>query len=219
VITVRTNRTVLARQVKGRSTADVLPPGATAPGDGEQRAALSTLRSYATASVKAPGAADQLISRLAGLPSLTLAELRLEWRRFYRTEPPGLSRDILMRAIAHRLQERVHGGLSRITQRRLTTLERELETAGGIAPAPGPKIKPGSRLIREWHGRTHTIAVTSDGFEFEGKSYRSLTKIAHQITGAQWSGPRFFGLTKRPMAGGSDGVSNGGEAISETTNG
>jgi len=57
--------------------------------------------------------------------------------------------------------------LSRITQRRLMTLGHELETAGRIAPPPGPRIKPGARLIREWHGRTHTVCVTDDGFEFE----------------------------------------------------
>ena len=78
-----------------------------------------------------------------------------------------------------------------------TLLAAEFETGGTIAPPPRPKIKPGSRLVREWHGRTHTVCVTDDGFDFQGKTYRSLTKIALHITGAQWSGPRFFGLTKR----------------------
>jgi len=77
------------------------------------------------------------------------------------------------------------------------TLATEFETGGSIAPPPRPKVKPGSRLVREWHGQTHTVSVTDDGFEFQGKSYWSLTKIARDITGAQWSGPRFFGLTKR----------------------
>jgi len=94
------------------------------------------------------------------------------------------------------LQEIAHGGRSKTTQRRLKTLTAEYETGGRIAP-PGPKIKPGSRLVREWHGRTHTVCVTDDGFEFQGKTYRSLTGIARDITSAQWSGPRFFGLTKR----------------------
>jgi predicted phage terminase large subunit-like protein len=103
----------------------------------------------------------------------------------------------MIRAIAYRLQEIAHGGASKATLRRLTTLAVEFETGGTIAPPPSPKIKPGSRLVREWHGRTHTVTVTDDGFEFQGKSYRSLTKIAHDITGAKWSGPRFFGLTQR----------------------
>ena len=99
----------------------------------------------------------------------------------------------MMRAIAYRLQEIAHGGASKATQRRLVTLTDEFEMDGRIAPLAGPKIKSGSRLVREWHGRTHTVCVTDDGFEFQGKSYRSLTKIARDITGAHWSGPRFSG--------------------------
>jgi hypothetical protein len=79
-------------------------------------------------------------------------------------------------------------------------LANELETAGRIAAPSAPRIKPGARLIREWHGRTHAVCVTDVGFEFEGATYRSLTKIAREITGTQWSGPRFFGLTKTPSA-------------------
>src|SRR5271167_1016633 len=112
-----------------------------------------------------------------------------------KTEP-----DIMMRAIAYRLQEIAHGGASKVRQRRLMTLTAEFETGGTIAPPPGPKIKPGSRLVREWHGRTHTVCVTDVGFEFQGKTYRSLTKIARDITGAQWSGPRFFGLLREETA-------------------
>jgi hypothetical protein len=145
----------------------------------------------------APDSASGLSDRLAALAELSLGELRLEWRRLFRADMPRLSRDIMIRAIAYRLQEIAHGGASKATQRRLMTLAAEFETGGTIAPPPGPKIKPGSRLVREWHGRTHTICVTDDGFEFQGKSYRSLTMIARHITRAQWSGPRFFGLTKR----------------------
>ena len=99
-----------------------------------------------------------------------------------------------------------------MTQRRLTTLAADFETGGTVAPPPRPKIKPGSRLVREWHGRTHTVSVTDDGFEFQGKSYRSLTKIARDITGARWSGPRFFGLTKQIGERGSDARQNGAPA-------
>jgi hypothetical protein len=66
-------------------------------------------------------------------------------------------------------------------------------------------LKPGARLVRAWHGRTHTVTVTEDGFEYAGTSYPSLTKIAKKITGAHWSGPRFFGLLvtrkERPSGG------------------
>ena len=169
------------------------------------------------ATADAPGSTSPLSDRLAVLPTLSLGDLRLKWRRLYRAEPPRLSRDIMMRAIAYRLQEIAHGGLSKVTQRRLMTLTAEFETNGRIAPPAGPKLKPGARLVREWHGRTHTVCVTDDGFEFQGKTYRSLTKIARDITGAQWSGPRFFGLTKMSATAGAtpDKISNRVQTISE----
>ena len=169
----------------------------------------------------APGGAGPLSDRLADLARLSLADLRLEWRRLYRAEPPRLSRDLMMRAVAYRLQEIAHGGLSKATQRRLATLTVEFEAGGRIAPPLRPRVKPGSRFVREWHGRTHTVCVTDDGFEFQGKAYRSLTKIAFDITGAQWSGPRFFGLTKSSPTGTAtlDSVPNSTRRISENSNG
>jgi len=65
---------------------------------------------------------------------------------------------------------------------------------GRVGPTPSLSLKPGARLVREWHGRTHTITITEDGFEYAGTNYPSLTRIARKITGAHWSGPRFFGL-------------------------
>jgi Protein of unknown function (DUF2924) len=154
------------------------------------------------------------------LPTLSLGDLRLEWRRLFRAEPPRLSRDMMTRAVAYRLQEIAQGGRSKATQRRLMTLTAEFETGGRVAPPPGPKIKPGSRLVREWHGRTRTVCVTDDGFEFQGKTYRSLTGIARDITGAQWSGPRFFGLTKRAATARAtpDNLLTGEEMNSENSN-
>jgi Protein of unknown function (DUF2924) len=67
-----------------------------------------------------------------------------------------------------------------------------------------PRLKPGARLVREWRGRTHTVMALDDGFEFEGRLYRSLTQIAREITGAHWSGPRFFGLKDRKRPAGLD---------------
>jgi Protein of unknown function (DUF2924) len=158
----------------------------------------------------------KLPERLAALAALSLVDLRLEWRRLYRAEPPRLSRDIMTRAIAYRLQEIAHGGLSKVTRRRLTTLAESFDVDGRIAARVRPRIKSGSRLIREWHGRTHTVCVTDSGFEFEGRTYASLTKIARDITGAQWSGPRFFGLTKTPASARSGGDTNGDESSAET---
>jgi Protein of unknown function (DUF2924) len=190
----------LVRRPNSCSAAE--PDGPTAAGSGgldqnDPAAPPNGPETDSKAAAKAPDSASQLSDRLAVLPTLSLGDLRLEWRRLFRADPPRLSRDMMMRAVAYRLQEIALGGRSKATQRRLMTLAAEFETGGRVAPPPGPKIKPGSRLVREWHGRTHTVCVIDDGFEFQGKTYRSLTGIARDITGAQWSGPRFFGLTKR----------------------
>ena len=128
-----------------------------------------------------------------------LADLQREWRRLYHRAPPRLSRDLLMRGVGYRRQELEHGGLSKATRRRLKTLAKMFRTEGRVAPDPVLSLKPGARLVREWHGRTHTVTVTEDGFDYAGATYPSLTKVAREITGAHWSGPRFFGL--KPAAG------------------
>src|SRR5215813_1187921 len=127
-------------------------------------------------------------------------ELRLAWRQLYCTGPPfGLSRDLLIRALANQLQEQSYCGMSRALRRRLQGL------AGASAKAtmgvdPGLVLKAGTTLVRQWRGHTHTVLVHKDGFEHEGHRYRLLTAIAERITEAHWSGPRFFGLTKRAPA-------------------
>ena len=139
-----------------------------------------------------------LETEIAGLHGLTRHDLQIAWRRFHGCEPPvRLGRDLLVRAIAYRMQERAQGGLAPATRRRLRALAREIEASGTDAFDPGPVLKPGTRLVRDWGGRTHTVIVVEDGFDYEGERYRSLTKIATRITGAHWSGPRFFGIGKR----------------------
>jgi hypothetical protein len=141
--------------------------------------------------------------------SLGLEELRFEWRQQYHSEPPKISRGLLVLALGYKLQEIEHGGLGKSTRRKLQTIAKALRTTGRVGPTPILNLKPGSRLVREWHGRTHTVTVTEDGFEYLGVSYASLTRVAKKITGAHWSGPRFFGLpaaaTERPSDGGRNG--------------
>ena len=143
------------------------------------------------------------------LDDASLDELRCEWRRSYRSEPPRIGRDLLIRGVGYRLQEIQHGGLSKSTRRKLKTLAKMFRTQGRVAPDPGLSLKPGARLVREWHGRTHTVTVTEDGFEYGGRTYPSLTKIAKKITGAHWSGPRFFGLVRVAAPHRRDGGDNG----------
>jgi hypothetical protein len=158
-----------------------------------------------------PNAKSQF-AKLALLPvpaGTSLAELRCEWRRLYHCEPPRLSRDLLVRRIGYRLQELQHRGLSKSTLRKLKTLAKMFRSEGRIAPDPGLNLKPGARLVREWHGRTHTVTVTEDGFEYAGMTYPSLTKIAKKITGTNWSGPRFFGLVRAGLSRQNVGGDNG----------
>lgn len=135
------------------------------------------------------------------LDALTLFELRAEWRRLHRMQPPmRLSRDLLIRGITYKLQERALDGLSK-------SLMRKLEPRGVVSqdgrdrkPAASIALKPGTRLVREWHGVTHTVLVHTDGVEWGGRRYASLSIVAREITGAHWSGPRFFGLRSRSAA-------------------
>lgn len=100
------------------------------------------------------------------------------------------------RGIGYRIQELQYGGLGKVRRRKLKTLAKTFRATGRVAPDLGLSLKPGARLVREWHGRTHTVTVTEDGFEYAGVSHPSLTKVAKAITGAHWSGPRFFGLVR-----------------------
>ena len=137
---------------------------------------------------------------IARLVDRSTQELRRAWRRLYHTGPPlGLSRDLIIRGLADKLQQRAHGGPSRALQRRLRILAGEFEKGAGSFDAGGV-LKTGASLVRRWRGHTHTVLVGEDGFEYDGQRYRSLTVIAERITGAHWSGPRFFGVNKRARA-------------------
>jgi hypothetical protein len=153
-----------------------------------------------------PGAIED---ETEGLRLLDREGLRREWRRLYHREPQRISRDLFVLGLGYRLQEIAQGGLSKATRRKLRTMAKALRTNGRVGPAPGLSLKPGARLVREWGGHTHSVTVTEDGFEYAGQNYPSLTKIAKKITGAHWSGPRFFGLPKagalRPDIEGRDG--------------
>jgi hypothetical protein len=146
-----------------------------------------------------PGVSD-LEAEIAGLLDRSIQELRLAWRQLHRSGPPlGLSRDLLIRALAYDLQERAHRGANAALRRRLQRLAGASEK-GALAGDTGLVLKAGTTLVRQWRGHTHTALVGENGFDHEGQRYRSLTVIAERITGAHWSGPRFFGLTKRGHA-------------------
>jgi len=137
---------------------------------------------------------------LSRLPKLDIRELREEWRRLYKTDAsPHLSRELLIRAVAYRMQEVALGGLRPEPQRQLRQIAMELKQTGE-AKRFRPQLKPGTRLMREWQGRTYEVVVLDDGFCWQGTRCNSLSAIARKITGTAWSGPLFFGLKQNRSA-------------------
>lgn len=135
--------------------------------------------------------------QLDDLATMKPPELRARWREIYRAVAPDIGPDLLRRGIAYRLQERGQGGLTRSTRREIDRMIKHWGKSNGELGAGTPSLKSGTRLVRSWRGKTHQILVLDDGFEFDGRRYASLTQIAGDITGAHWSGPRFFGLVGR----------------------
>lgn len=130
---------------------------------------------------------------LARLPEMSASQLRERWRAMGDGEPPIVPASVLRPMLAQRLQERKHGGLPVIIRRGLDRLACD---GPGAAPARGRiELTPGTRLIREWNGQTISVDVMEDGFAYADRTWRSLSEIARHVTGAHWSGPRFFGLT------------------------
>jgi len=132
---------------------------------------------------------------LSRLTELNLGELRQQWRTLYKAEAsPHLSRELLVRAVAYRMQEVALGGLRPGRQRQLRQIAQQFKQNGAANTPPRPELKPGTRLVREWQGRTYEVLVLDDGFSWQGTHHRSLSAIARKITGTAWSGPLFFGL-------------------------
>lgn len=139
--------------------------------------------------------------QIEALEGMSPSELRSRWRETFRSPAPAVSSGILARAIAYRIQERAHGGLPRSAQKEIERLSRRLQRTGSVTDVHEVTLKTGTRLIRSWNGTTFNVLVCDDGFQFDGRQYASLTHIAREITGTNWSGPRFFGLKKRkPLA-------------------
>lgn len=125
------------------------------------------------------------------------AQLRSMWRDTFKDPAPDIGPDLLRRGIANRLQERVHGSLTGATKRDIERLRKRVERTGKAGAKHAISLKTGTRLVRSWNSKSYHVLVCDDGFEFEGRHYASLSHIAREITGAHWSGPRFFGLRKR----------------------
>jgi hypothetical protein len=139
---------------------------------------------------------DSVLAQLAALPEKTTPELRQLWRDLFDSEPPPFNKPFLIRRLAHRVQELAYGGLSARAQAKLKVLieDEDARLKGKQPVRKGDRPIVGTRLIREWQGVEHTVTVLDDGFEYEGRRYKSLSAIARAITGTRWNGPLFFGL-------------------------
>src|ERR1700709_1606683 len=136
-----------------------------------------------------------LEGELDRLRTMPIAQLRVRYREVLRADPPkAFGPDLLRRSIAHRIQEKAYGGLSRSAQRLVDQMVKAFSAKPNGKIVLPRRIKPGSVLVREWKGRSHRVMVLADGFAYDGNTYGNLSEIAGLITGTRWNGPRFFGL-------------------------
>ena len=137
-----------------------------------------------------------VLARLARLKAMTVNELKSEWQTLMGSTPPNNSRTFLEQRLAYRIQELTYGGLPKPVSRLLDALADEVEgkkvRSTVISDPRNPVI--GTRLVREWNDVEHVITVLQGGFDWQGRRYKSLSAIARDITGTQWTGYRFFGL-------------------------
>jgi len=141
---------------------------------------------------------DTLTREIAALAGASRPDLTRRWCVLYDIEHPRrVSRELLRRAIAYRLQELALGGLKPTTLRLLARVAADASARRPIALSPVPILVPGTVLLRNWHGTEHQVIVRDHGVEFQGRQYQSLSQVARRITGSKWSGPLFFGLKQR----------------------
>lgn len=147
---------------------------------------------------------DGVLARVAALKTTPTPELKQQWRDLFGKEPPPFNRRYLESRLGYRIQELAYGGLKPETLRRLLELGEQLD--GGKIDVRKRRVddRPiaGTRLIREWQGVEHTVTVLADGFEYQGRPYKSLSAVARAITGTRWNGPLFFGLRRAGQGGG-----------------
>jgi hypothetical protein len=143
----------------------------------------------------------ELEAEIRRLPDLSLEDLRARWRALFGNPVPlSLRRKFLARAVAYQMQVEAYGGLSDSTKKRLQATAAGVRQGNLDVAGITRTMRPGTQMLRQWKDRTHTVTATNDGFEWNGKTYRSLSAIARQITGTNWNGYVFFGI-KRPSPG------------------
>ena len=140
-----------------------------------------------------------LEAEIGRLPNLSLLELRHRWKTLFgHPAPKSLRRNFLARAVAYQMQVDTYGGLSVATKRRLREIANAVRTGDANAMLGSSRIKPGTQMIRQWQGTTHTVTALAEGFEWNGRTYKSLSAVANAITGTNWNGFAFFGIKRAP---------------------
>ena len=140
-----------------------------------------------------------LEAEIGRLPDLSLLELRQRWKMLFgHPAPKSLRRNFLARAVAYQMQVEAYGGLSVATKRRLREIASAVRTGDANAVLGSSRIKPGTQMIRQWQNITHTVTALADGFEWNGRTYKSLSAVANAITGTNWNGFAFFGIKRGP---------------------
>ena len=147
-----------------------------------------------------------LEEELAALATMSPVHLRNKWQQVFREVPPPFAPDLLARGIAYRLQERAYGKLATATRREIERLQRQFEKTGEVLTEACATTKPGTVLVRHWKQEQHHVLILEDGYLYRERRYGSLSQIANEITGARWSGPRFFGLRRGGGAAGHAGA-------------
>jgi len=139
---------------------------------------------------------DTVLAQLAALKAAPTAALKAQWRSLFASEPPGFKRKYLESRLAYRIQELAYGGLKPASVARLEALAERLDGGKVSVRKARADDRPvaGTRLLRQWQGIEHAVTVLAEGFEYEGRPYRSLSAIARAITGTRWNGLVFFGL-------------------------
>src|SRR5712671_3819240 len=140
-----------------------------------------------------------LETEIGQLPALSLLELRNRWKiLFGHSAPKSLRRNFLARAVAYQMQVEAYGGLSVATKRRLREIANAVRNGDANAIPGSSRIKPGTQMIRQWQKTTHTVTALVEGFEWNGRTYKSLSAVANAITGTNWNGFAFFGIKRAP---------------------
>src|SRR3981081_392282 len=133
------------------------------------------------------------------LPVLSLFELRNRWKTLFgHSAPKSLRRNFLARAVAYQMQVEVYGGLSVATKRRLREIANAVRTGDANAMLGSNRVKTGTQMIRQWQNTTHIVTALAQGYEWNGRIYKSLSAVANAITGTNWNGFAFFGIKRAP---------------------